>query len=62
MAKTVVFAKRIEQGNATFANARDARNYFEKAVSIQAGRVLKIENADDDTIKLIEECDLPENL
>ncbi len=56
------FAKRIERGNATFANARDARNYFEKAVSIQAGRVLKIENADDDTIKLIEECDLPENL
>lgn len=56
------FEDRIAARLASYANARDARNYFEKAVANQAGRVVKIENIDDETLKTIEQEDLPAEL
>lgn len=56
------FTNRIESAPASFANARDARNYLEKAMANQAGRIVNIENIDNDTLKLIEAEDLPECL
>lgn len=56
------FKKRIEAEPVSFANARDARNYLEKAMANQAGRIVNIENIDNDTLKLIIAEDLPESL
>lgn len=41
-----------------FANAREARNYLERAMARQAGRVLKVKDADRDTLMTIEPEDL----
>lgn len=41
-----------------FANARDVRNFLERAMANQAGRVLQIEDVDKDTLMTIEACDL----
>lgn len=41
-----------------FANARDVRNFLERAMANQAGRILQIENVDKDTLMTIEACDL----
>ena len=41
-----------------FANAREARNFLERAISKQAGRIVDIENIDKDTIMRLEVCDL----
>jgi len=40
------FAERVENKTENFANARDVRNYFEKAVANQAGRIVTM-NADE---------------
>lgn len=56
------FEERIAAKLASYANARDARNYFEKAIANQAGRVVKLENIDDETLKVIEKEDLPAEL
>lgn len=55
----VYFTERINAHLVSYANARDARNYFEKAVANQAGRIVKLKDIDNDTLKLIEAEDLP---
>lgn len=54
------FEKVCAEKPENFANARDARNYLEKAMAIQAGRVVGIQNVDRETLMRIEVCDLPE--
>lgn len=56
------FENRINANLPTYANARDVRNYFEKAIAAQAGRIVNIGNIDDETLKLICEQDLPDKL
>lgn len=56
------FTKRIESNLACYANARDARNYLEKAIANQADRIIKIKDLDDETIKTIICEDLPKEL
>lgn len=41
-----------------FANAREVRNYYERAVAKQAGRVVKLENIDEKILMTIEREDL----
>ena len=41
-----------------FGNARDARNFLEKAISNQAGRIVGIKDIDKETIMTIEAEDL----
>ena len=41
-----------------FANARDARNYLERAMARQAGRIVKEKDIDRDLLMTIEACDL----
>lgn len=52
------FAKRVEQNLPNFANARDARNFFEKAVSNQATRIVKLETVDENVIQTLQLEDL----
>lgn len=56
------FADRIEKLPSSYANARDARNYLEKAISNQAGRIVNLENIDKEVLALIEKEDLPEEI
>lgn len=56
------FTERIDANLASYANARDARNYLEKAISNQADRIVQIAELDDETIKTIIEPDLPKEL
>lgn len=57
-------AQKLFQGYCTnkshgFANAREARNVFEKCVQMQANRIVDIDRPSDEMLSLIEECDLP---
>lgn len=54
------FEKRCADKPENFANARDARNYLERAMARQAGRIVKIKDIDKDTIMTIEPEDLDE--
>lgn len=56
------FTERVNSKPASYANARDARNYLEKAISNQADRIIQIQELDDETIKTILAEDLPEEL
>lgn len=56
------FTKRINANLASYANARDARNYLEKAIANQADRIVKIAELDDEVLKTIICEDLPEEL
>lgn len=56
------FTKRIEANLSCYANARDARNYLEKAIANQADRIIKIKDLDEETIKTIICEDLPKEL
>lgn len=56
------FTNRINEHLASYANARDARNYLEKAIAKQADRIVKLDNIDDETLKTIIAEDLPESL
>ena len=40
------FTERVANKTASYANARDVRNYLEKAISNQASRIVKLENVD----------------
>ena len=57
-AATDFFKKRVEQKPDTFANARDVRNYLEKAITNQATRIVSIDAPKDDELTTIEACDL----
>lgn len=52
------FTKVCSNKPENFANARDARNYLEKAITNQAGRILKLKDMDKDIIMTIEPEDL----
>lgn len=52
------FEKRCADKPANFANARDARNYLERAMARQAGRIVKLKDVDRDTLMTIEPEDL----
>lgn len=56
------FTKRCNDKPANFANAREARNYLEKAMTAQAGRIVTIKDVDQETLMTIEACDLPDNM
>ena len=52
------FSKICANKPENFANAREARNFLERAISKQAGRIVNIENIDKDTIMRLEAEDL----
>lgn len=56
------FTERIDSQLACYANARDARNYLEKAIANQADRIVKLKELDDATIKTLICEDLPKKL
>lgn len=53
------FRKRYEVRDENFANAREVRNYLEKAVSNQAVRIIKEKHLDEKHLSRIEKVDLP---
>jgi len=52
------FAKRVEEKLPNFANARDVRNFFEKAVASQAGRIVGLDDVDEKTLRILQLEDL----
>lgn len=56
------FTERVNSKPASYANARDARNYLEKAISNQADRIVQLSELDDETIRTIIVEDLPGEL
>lgn len=52
------FRDRCENKNETYANARDVRNYLEKAISNQAGRIVKLKDVDKNILAILEKEDL----
>jgi Cdc6-like AAA superfamily ATPase len=52
------FGERCANKSDTYANARDVRNYLEKAVSNQANRIVGLENPDKETLAILEKEDL----
>ncbi len=52
------FARRIEQKLPNFANARDARNFFEKAVANQATRIVNLPEVNEDVLQILQIDDL----
>lgn len=50
--------KRWEQKVENFANARDVRNFMERAISCQATRVVQIQNPDKTALQTIEAADI----
>lgn len=56
------FTDRIDAQLACYANARDARNYLEKAIANQADRIVKLKELDDVTIRTLTCEDLPKKL
>lgn len=57
------FSETYEHRDSTYANGRDVRNYLEKALAIQAGRLVELSKngeIDDTTLKTLEKEDFPE--
>lgn len=52
------FEERNENKTETYANARDVRNYLEKAISNQATRIVGLKNVDKETLAILEKEDL----
>lgn len=52
------FKDRNENKPETYANARDVRNYLEKAISNQATRIVQLKNVDKETLETLEKEDL----
>lgn len=52
------FMERSENKPETYANARDVRNYLEKAISNQATRIVQLKNVDKETLAVLEKEDL----
>lgn len=51
------FKERVEHKTEAFANARDVRNYLEKAISNQATRIVKMEKVDEHILSMLEKED-----
>lgn len=52
------FKERCENKPENYANARDVRNYMEKAVSNQASRIVSLTDVDKDTLAVLEKEDV----
>lgn len=52
------FEEAYENRDDDFANARDVRNYLEKAIAIQAGRIISLGTVSDEVLMTIEKEDL----
>ncbi len=52
---------RAKQHDENFANAREVRNYIERAISRQASRIVSIKDIDDATLKTLTLIDLKED-
>lgn len=52
------FEERNENKPETYANARDVRNYLEKAISNQATRIVQLKNVDKEILAILEKEDL----
>lgn len=52
------FEDRVRNKNESYANARDVRNYLEKAISNQATRIVNLENVDKHILAILEKEDL----
>lgn len=52
------FIKLCENKTESYANARDVRNYLEKAISNQATRIVGLEDVDRETLATLEKEDL----
>lgn len=52
------FKERNENKPETYANARDVRNYLEKAISNQATRIVQLKNVDKEILAILEREDL----
>ena len=50
--------QRVENKPDNFANARDVRNFLEKAISNQATRIVSVENPDKEVLQTIEKEDV----
>lgn len=50
--------KRTQNKNESFANARDVRNYLEKAISNQATRIVGLKDVDSNILAILEKEDL----
>lgn len=53
------FTDRCEHKDDSFANARDVRNYLEKAISKQATRIVGLKDVDSNILAILEKEDLP---
>ena len=53
-----VFAGQIEKKEAGFANAREARNFFERAVANQATRIVALPKVDESVLQILQVEDL----
>ena len=54
------FAERCANKTETYANARDVRNYLEKAISNQATRIVNLKDVDKNILSILEKEDLEE--
>lgn len=52
------FAERCANKDETYANARDVRNYLEKAISNQASRIVNLKDVDENILSILEKEDL----
>ena len=52
------FKNRCENKPDNYANARDVRNYLEKAVSNQASRIVSLKDVNKDTLAVLEKEDV----
>lgn len=54
------FAKRVENRDENFANAREVRNYLERSISRQASRIVELDEVSDKQLKTLTKSDLTE--
>lgn len=52
------FTEKTENKDSSFANARDVRNYLERAISNQATRIVSIKDVDSNILAILEKEDL----
>lgn len=52
------FAEKIEKKEPGFANAREARNFFERAVACQATRIVALSEVNESVLQILEKEDL----
>ena len=52
------FASLAAHKGKNFGNARDVRNYFEKAIAKQASRIVRLQSPSKDEVVLLKEADL----